>query len=346
MSLNGIDISSWQQGINLSVVPADFVIVKATQGVGYVNPDFTRAVDQALATGKLVGVYHYVNGTDGEITYFMEHVRKYLGHVVLALDWESEQNKAWGNQAYLDKVTAETIQQSGVRPLLYASQSVYSQISAVGKKHNCGLWVAQYANNNPTVYQGTPWNEGKYACVIRQYSSTGRLNGWNGNLDLNKFYGDRDAWNKYANATPTATTPTGKTDAQLADEVLAGKHGNGDARKKALGSQYEAVQKIVNSRLNKGTGVASKPLATLVSETVAGKYGNGQARKNALGSRYNEVQAAINKTAGVSVRTYTVKSGDNLSTIAHRLGATVNSLVAKNGIKNPNLIYPGQKLKY
>ena len=70
MSLNGIDISSWQQGINLSVVPADFVIVKATQGVGYVNPDFTRAVDQALATGKLVGVYHYVNGTDGEITYF------------------------------------------------------------------------------------------------------------------------------------------------------------------------------------------------------------------------------------------------------------------------------------
>ena len=47
-----------------------------------------------------------------------------------------------------------------------------------------------------------------------------------------------------------------------------------------------------------------------------------------------------------TTRTYTVKSGDNLSTIAQRLGTTVNALVSKNGIANPNLIYPGQVLKY
>ena len=52
MAMNGIDIASFQTGINLSVVPCDFVIVKATEGTGYVNPDFTRAYAQAKNAGK------------------------------------------------------------------------------------------------------------------------------------------------------------------------------------------------------------------------------------------------------------------------------------------------------
>ena len=32
MTMNGIDISNYQSGINLHEVPADFVIVKATEG--------------------------------------------------------------------------------------------------------------------------------------------------------------------------------------------------------------------------------------------------------------------------------------------------------------------------
>ena len=33
MALNGIDISNWQSGINLAVVPCDFVVIKATEGL-------------------------------------------------------------------------------------------------------------------------------------------------------------------------------------------------------------------------------------------------------------------------------------------------------------------------
>lgn len=44
--------------------------------------------------------------------------------------------------------------------------------------------------------------------------------------------------------------------------------------------------------------------------------------------------------------TYTVRSGDNLSTIASRLGTTVAHLQSVNGIRNANLIYSGQNLKY
>lgn len=41
---------------------------------------------------------------------------------------------------------------------------------------------------------------------------------------------------------------------------------------------------------------------------------------------------------------YTVAENDNLTKIAKKFNTTVDSIVKKNNIKNPNLIYPGQKL--
>lgn len=54
------------------------------------------------------------------------------------------------------------------------------------------------------------------------------------------------------------------------------------------------------------------------------------------------------KVSGVSSsnRIYTVHGGDNLSSIAAKLGTTYQSLAQKNGLSNPNLIYPGQSLAY
>lgn len=51
-------------------------------------------------------------------------------------------------------------------------------------------------------------------------------------------------------------------------------------------------------------------------------------------------------SATVQTRSYTVKSGDSLSVIARKLGTTVSHLQSMNGIRNANLIYPGQTLKY
>lgn len=42
---------------------------------------------------------------------------------------------------------------------------------------------------------------------------------------------------------------------------------------------------------------------------------------------------------------YIVKSGDTLSSIASRYETTVESLMVKNGIKNPDSIYPNQQIK-
>ncbi len=314
MTMNGIDISSHQTGINLAAVPADFVIVKTTQGNWYVNPDADRAYQQAKKAGKLLGIYHYIDGRGGaaaEVDYFINNCRGYLGEALIAVDWEIDDNTQWGNTAYLEQVVRGIIEKTGIRPLIYGMQAGYAQLKSVADKLNCGLWVAQYANYEPTGYQAHPWNEGAYGCAIRQYTSAGRLAGYNGNLDLNIAYMDRNAWVKYA-----------------------AKNGNKPA-----------------AAPSKPAAPAKKSEDTIAAEVIAGKWGNGQDRINRLKKAgYNPatIQAKVNAKLGANkpaARTYTVRAGDNLSSIAARYGTTYQALAAKNGIANPNLIYPGQVLK-
>lgn len=118
--------------------------------------------------------------------------------------------------------------------------------------------------------------------------------------------------------TPSKPKTSGKSIDQLADEVIANKHGNGDARKKALGSQYAAVQKRVNEKLGakNNTKPAAKSIETLVKETKAGLHGNGEARKKSLGSNYQAVQDIINgKTSApkkTSSKSKTLKVGQKV----------------------------------
>ena len=57
------------------------------------------------------------------------------------------------------------------------------------------------------------------------------------------------------------------------------------------------------------------------------------------------VESVENKTENLDYVTYTVISGDTLSGIAKKYGTTYQKIASDNGIANPNLIYPGQKLK-
>ena len=342
MALNGIDIASYQAGLDFSKVPCDFAIIKATQGTGYTNPDCVRAVEQAMSLGKGVGVYHYISGGNAvaEANFFINSILNWIGKVMICLDWELDQNSAWGDESYLEQVINQVIARTGVPPMIYAPASRYNQVAEVAKRHNCGLWIAQYADMNPTGYQNTPWNEGAYTCAIRQYSGSGRLNGWNGDLDLDKFYGSLDDFRKYygssssAPSKPSTSGPSGTT-LQLATWTMEGLYGNGADRKKNLGSRYDEVQNFINH-------IASADVNTLVDEVYAGMYGDGLTRQTVLGSRYDEVQGAINAN---SAQYYTVQSSDYLGKIAIQFGTTVDQLVAWNNIANPDLIYAGQTIR-
>lgn len=87
------------------------------------------------------------------------------------------------------------------------------------------------------------------------------------------------------------TKKVDKSIEELANEVIQGKYGNGEDRKKALGDRYSEVQKRVNEILAPKTSV---DILDLVRRTIRGDFGNGQARKDKLGSNYSEVQRQVN----------------------------------------------------
>lgn len=268
--LNGIDISKYQWNVDLSKVPCDFVIIKATGGPSVVNSYFKKQVEQAISLGKLVGAYHFAldgypnKGPEIEARHFVDYVKPYLGKIVLALDWEANAIKlgpAWAKR-WLDEVYRLT----GLRAMVYMSHAYTANAGwkEVAKNHK--LWMAQYANYNPQYgYNSNPWGAktaGQWGSniFIHQYTSQMYLSGYRNNLDANICYGTKEDWialtkQNSAPVEPSKPEPTpvpsGKTYNQLAQEVIIGKWGNGGARVRRLteaGYDAKEVQRYVNAR--------------------------------------------------------------------------------------------------
>lgn len=93
MTLKGIDISNWQKNINLSKVDADFVIVKSSEGVGWIDSSFKPLYTSAKAAGKRLGAYHFARPTgsntpEKEANSFINALNTVgaIGEAVLVLD--------------------------------------------------------------------------------------------------------------------------------------------------------------------------------------------------------------------------------------------------------------------
>ena len=327
MALRGIDISSHQTGINCAAIDCDFVICKATQGTYYINPDCDRAYQTAKASGKLLGVYHYATGDNvkAEADFFLANIQGYIGEAILCLDWEN--NPGGYNPLYKTGAPAKTwikqwcdyiYEKTGVRPLVYGSVSAYSEISGNG---DYGVWVAQYPNYDPTGWQETPWNEGAYDCAIRQYTSQGYINGYAGNLDLNKAYMTKEAWLKYANPSGEAVAPT-PTPAPEPTPVPQPNTVTYTVQPGDTLSGIAAAYNTTYQHLADINGISNPNL--IFPGQVLTISGGG--------------------TSAPQQTVYTVQPGDTLSGIAAAFGTTYQRLAAVNGISNPNLIYPGQQI--
>lgn len=300
--MNGIDISAWQgdAGIDLSKIAYDFCIVKATEGTDYKNRYFTSHCDKVLGRKKLLGVYHYANGGDPqkEADSFLAYCKKYIGKAILVLDWEAKNNHLFGVKDlewclqwcnYVQKKT-------GIKPIIYVQKSAMDAVKRCGY----GLWVAQYPDYVETGYQAHPWNEGAYNCLIRQYTSVGKLTGYAGSLDLNKAYISATSWNKQAGKVKTTSTAK-KSVNTLAREVLAGRWGNGTDRKSRLtkaGYDYSKVQAAVNKLVKASQMSEDKKINAVAHEVIAGKWGNGQERVDRLkaaGYDSDKIQKRVNE---------------------------------------------------
>lgn len=381
--LKGIDVSNHQRGMDLSKVDCDFVIIKATEGKSYVDPSCDTFFQQALSLGKKLGIYHFANNSDNtpeqEADWFVNNTKGYIGKAIPVLDWEDnvKYDVSWALK-WLQLVE----QAYGCKPLIYMSESTVNSYdwSSVANA-NYGLWVAKYRDNNAD-YNYDMSNEGRNPAVrhwkfyaLWQWTSSGRLDGYNGNLDCNVFYGDKEAWDKYIgneippheeNNTDTVVTPpvesaTVSYEVQSGDNLtkIAKKYGTTVDEIVRLNNisnpnliyvgQYLVIPTTSNAQVSTDSTYVVKSGDTLSG--IANKFGttyqklaeiNGLSNPNII---YPGQVLKINGATANSTKTYTVQSGDNLTKIAKQFNTTVDSLVSKNGIKDKNKIYVGQVLK-
>lgn len=247
----GIDISNWQAGFNIANSGVDFCIVKATEGVGFVDKTCDTFVQQCIRLGIPFGFYHFArtNGGAKEARYFYTQTKNYVGKGIPVLDFEDKRN----DNHYIDEFVKEYHAITGVYPWVYMSSDFVNNrgYGSDYVKKNCGLWLAGYpsrATMYPTV-KTCPYKHNGWTLAAWQFTDNLNIGGMH--VDGNIFYGDSSAWNMYAKGyikPATAKNKNTSTDLTsaidvIAKAVIAGKFGNGQQRKDNI---YNMVQNRVN----------------------------------------------------------------------------------------------------
>lgn len=204
MTLLGIDVSHWQGAVNFAAVKRagySFAILKATDGV-LSDPTFAANRALARAAGLTVGAYHFAEGGDpnAEADNFCRTVGSLTVGELAVLDWETKAgNPPLWCKTWLDRVASKL----GARPLIYMNQTTLAGFDwrpvVAG---NYGLWLAKY-DGNQTQPAGGAWP----VVAMKQFTSSGTVNGINGQCDLDVFFGDAAALARYGKQPPPTPTP-------------------------------------------------------------------------------------------------------------------------------------------
>jgi LysM repeat protein len=164
------------------------------------------------------------------------------------------------------------------------------------------LWLAYYSNSNNLINVNSSWD----TYIGLQYTSSGRVPGINGNVDMDRF----------------------------SKEILIGSGGPPENNNKKI--YYKIKWGDTLSRIAYRYGVSVQNLVSW----------NGIKNPNLIyAGNTLVIYSNSSQNAQTSQNIYVVKRGDTLWGIAMRYGTTVNRLVALNGIRNRNLIYPGQVIR-
>ncbi len=115
--------------------------------------------------------------------------------------------------------------------------------------------------------------------------------------------------------TPQSTQPVGGDVEDLARRAITGEFGNGDARRAALGSMYEAVQARINEMYGGIQSIPTYSLDDIARRVITGEFGNGQDRINALAAAgYDNV--AVQQRVNEILQGAPSSTQENMSAIA------------------------------
>lgn len=196
VSISGIDVSSYQGTVNWPAVAGagyQFAAVKATEGVGYVNPFFAVQWAGAKQAGMVRIAYHFAQPSQSaaadEAAFFLSTVGRLEPGDGLALDLESGGGNllSWA-LTFLRAVEAAV----GFKPFFYSGLWFMQPAGLVGSPDlaQYGLWLAAYQANAPAP--PAPWQ----FWAIWQ-TGQGSVPGVGGVCDLDVFNGTADQLRAY-----------------------------------------------------------------------------------------------------------------------------------------------------
>ena len=245
----GIDISKHNGDINLEPYRGQFVIIRAGYGNFTKDEKFARNVIECKRLGIPFGVYLYSYALNAEeakaeahaLLKVLEPIKNEI-KVGVWFDMEDADGykKKHGFKFTHENISAicyafaKTIEDAGYYSGIYTSSSWLPYIKPECDRFD--KWVASWGTNNGQLQNDTS----KYG-TIHQYTSRP--------IDKNIMYADISRYDMNKKNTSTKNPLDAFTNGELADKVIAGEFGAGDARKNALGARYETVQAIVNKKL-------------------------------------------------------------------------------------------------
>ena len=313
-----IDISHHQdpRKIDYSALCKQLVmaIIRVQYGSSLIDRHYKTHIAEIKKRRVPFGVYAWVRGInlkDMEVEAQDFYNRsKDLNPLFYVLDVEekSMNNMRAGINAYINKLRSLTDKKIGI----YIAHHHYKNFNLDTSKADF-VWIPHYGANN-----GKANSSPKYPCDLHQYTDKGRLNGYNGNLDLNRLMSGKKL--EFFIGKPIVKE-NNKIESNREDpkvNVTTYKIKNGDTLgsiAKRHNTTVDAIAKINNIK---------NPNMIYVGDII--------------------------KIPGATVNTpdsilYIVKRGDTLGEIADKYKTTVYKLVKDNNITNRNLIYPGQKIK-
>lgn len=195
MEIKGIDVSSYQGNPDWSKVSNSgikFAILRIHQKSG-VDTSFEHNYKGCKSNGILIGGYKYSYAlTPAQAIDEAEDVLSVL--CGRGLDFPVFYDLEWAQQRSLGKQAIENIavafltriKKAGYKVGIYCNLDWYNNVlSDALKQYDC--WIARYpASDNGSVQERLRPNVG----AGWQYSSKGKVNGINGNVDMNVFYTD------------------------------------------------------------------------------------------------------------------------------------------------------------
>ena len=193
MEFRGIDVSKWQGGVNWNEVKKDgteFAILR--EGWGKKSPNqidkkFKDNINGAKSVGIYTGIYHYsyadsVEDAINEAQFCLENIEGFKPEYPVIIDVEDKKQLKLNNRQRTDIIKAfcSEIEKHGYYAMFYCNLNWlnnYLYKDELLPKYD--LWLAQWGVDAPSV-----------SCGIWQYSSTGKIDGIDGNVDLNISYKD------------------------------------------------------------------------------------------------------------------------------------------------------------